>query len=129
MEVSNLERLEELTLKLPDMVMGSVGSYVEYAVEPGYAVGLGLYTSPEVSIQRVCFDPGTRFPMHCHDEYETLIVYSGSCTLRTPTAERVLDTGDSVALPPRTPHEILVGESPLRMVAVAVPKGAGFPNA
>lgn len=125
-----LERLEELTPKLPSLVMplDTVG-FVEYITQDGgYAIGFNLYSSPSVAVQRALLTEKTIFPVHCHDQSEVLVVYDGIARVRRGDQDILLGRGECCMFTPGEPHSISVEEAPLWVIGVSVPRAEGYPG-
>lgn len=125
-----LERLEELTPRLPSLVMPlDTAGFVEYITQDGgYAIGFNLYSSPNVAVQRALLTSKTIFPMHCHDQSEVLVVYEGVARVHRGAQDTLLGKGECCTFMPGEPHSISVEEAPLWVIGISVPRAEGYPK-
>jgi mannose-6-phosphate isomerase-like protein (cupin superfamily) len=72
-----------------------------------------------VSIILVDTRPGRGPKLHRHEYEEVFVLREGEVTFTIGDAERVARAGDTVFVPPDTPHAFFhTGDSPLGMVAI-----------
>jgi len=138
-DLTKLEKQTEKLDKLDDIVLKRHNSFIEYNVPQGTAIGFGLYSMPEIAVQRVFMSKGTYFPSHTHDERAYIIVYSGklqmfkedddekSCFL-CASDEHILIDGEAAFINPGCKHHGEALEDTWALI-VTIPKGEGFPDA
>jgi quercetin dioxygenase-like cupin family protein len=126
--VSNIDKLEELTKKLPpltDLVLMAKNSITEYKVENGTCIGLALLNTEKVAVQKAVASAGTIFPRHTHEEHEFIILVEG---------EMINNDGhkffapDVIHLNPNESHEHTFVTNCL-VIAITVPASKGYPHA
>ena len=123
-----LDRLRELTEQLGGRVHG--GDMMEYDCEHGECLGFGLFRAPAVAVQRALMTSGSVLHLHGHAETETVAVYAGCLEVRLegdPTP-RIVRYGETLTIPPGTPHEVRVVEGPCRMIAITIPASEVYPH-
>ena len=127
----SLRHLEQLTEELPsliDLVRSSGEHMVEYETATGAAIGINLYSTPMVSVQRVFMSAGSALVPHQHpDEREWLIVYEGKLEVRYDSKVAILDVGDSVYFNPGSPHSAKALKDTW-FLGITVPRAEGYPH-
>jgi len=126
----NLERLEELTEHLPDLsaLVGKRGqSVVNYRIEAGHCVGIGLLNQPSVAVTNSLLTPsGATFPRHRQPVTEWLIVYEGRLRATRNGEEPIeLGPGDGICFPPNVPHTVTALETTW-LIGISVPASPGY---
>jgi quercetin dioxygenase-like cupin family protein len=132
--MNNIERLRELTEKLPEVVpLEAVvqledGRYVEYDVLRGFCSSYGLYNNEQVAVARSVATGGTLFPKHDHGEHEFVIVVQGSGRITIGENEVIEFEGPfSYTFLPGVSHEFEF-DTMTKMICVTVPASKGFPD-
>ena len=129
MSNENIARLEEITPKLPSLVVGDPEFYIIYQCEEeaGNCTGMRLFKDKGVAVQRAFMPDGARFVLHSHAETETVIVYAGSLlVVQDGKDDLLLKPGAAHTFPPGVCHSCkAVGDT--WMIGVLVPSGEGYP--
>lgn len=126
---TNLEKLQDLTPRLKDLVVNSnEESYQIYEVEDGLAFGFGLMNEPRVAVQRVYLPAGTRFTRHHHDVNEYIVCYEGELEIIANGNARRLRTGDCAFHPAGQTHERISIENSW-IICVTIPADEGYSDA
>ena len=134
----SIEKLEELTMKLPPVprlgdfkkVMRDFKNDIEkvtYDIKNGDCFSYRLFTAPSISIARTFTSKGGEFPIHRHDEKEYLLVYSGSIKITIGKEERILNIGDFLFIDKDTPHKAKALEDTW-FIAITIPYSKDFPE-
>jgi len=134
-------KLHKLTSDLPileNLVKNMKDDIVIYEAEGGDVIGIGLYKSDDISVQKANLPAGTFWPFHKHEAIERLIVYVGKLKVEksgggcfdddTEVVEKILEVGDSVKILPNTPHCVTALEDTW-VLGVIIPDDKGYPNA
>jgi len=105
------------------------GDDVEFVETPGGFSG-GIATpsrgATEVSVIRQRARPGGGNPPHTHDREEVMVVSAGAVTVTVAGEPHALGAGDTLIVPPRTPHQVEnPGTEPAEWLIVA-PAGVRF---
>jgi anti-sigma factor ChrR (cupin superfamily) len=123
----NIKKLEELTANLPlltDLASAIKQNVMEYEVDGGTCIGLGLFYSEDVAVQKATATEGVIFPRHTHAEHEFIILVKG---------KMVNDDGrkfigpDVIQLKPNESHKHTFLTECL-MIGVTVPASPGYPH-
>jgi quercetin dioxygenase-like cupin family protein len=129
---SQLEKLRELTMALPDLrelTKFNTDGTVNYDVTEGTGMGVCLFNTPDIAVQRVSYSKGMTFPGHNHNEIEIAIVYVG--LFRSFTAKHgVIDQkpGDIVRFEPGENHSHEALED-VELIAITIPASKDYPHA
>lgn len=121
-----LERLRELTARLPDLTVLSGGA-IEYGIQGGTAYGTGLYNVKDVAVQKLFMEKGTTFPEHAHDEFEFCVIYKGRLSVEKEGEKCELGIADFMAFDPGVVHSATALED-TSLILITVPSGKGYPN-
>lgn len=125
----HLLRLAQLTEELPsldELVRSSSNDLVEYETENGTILGINLYSSPAIGVQRLFMSRGSELPMHQNpDQREWFIIYKGVLEVRYDSHTATLGIGDSVYFDPGSPHSAKALEDTW-MLGVTVPRAKGY---
>jgi quercetin dioxygenase-like cupin family protein len=103
---------------------------LHYIETPGGNAGAAVATpsrgAVEVSVVRQRQSADSSNPEHSHDREEVITVLAGEITVAVAGAPVVLRPGDTVIVPPQTPHQIRnSGSQPAEWLLIA-PAGVGF---
>ena len=129
---SQLEKLRELTMQLPDLreyTKFNTDGTVNYDVSEGTGLGVCLYNTPDIAVQRVSYSKGMTFPGHNHKEIEIAVVYSGLFRSVT-TGKGMIDQrpGDMVRFEPDENHCHEALED-TELIAITIPASKDYPHA
>ena len=93
------------------------GSEIRELVHPAVH-GRGVLSFAEAIV-----DPGATTLLHLHREAEEIYhITAGRGRMRLGEAEFVIDSGDTIAIPPGTPHNVLnTGTGPLKILCACYP--------
>lgn len=128
--VDYIEKLEALQESMPDfedLVSAMHGSFVQYELEKGFAVGYGLLHEPDCAVQKFFATGNSVFPKHIHDEYEYFIVIEGEGDLIVDGERRSFKAKDCIVIQPGQAHTWQYTD-PVKMIAITVPASRGFPH-
>ena len=97
---------------------------------PGGNAGAAMATpsrgATEVSVIRQRQQPGGANPAHTHDREEVLVLLAGAITVTQDGVAHAIAAGDTVIIPPRTPHHLEnTGDAPAEWLLIA-PAGIRF---
>lgn len=97
---------------------------------PGGNAGAALATpsqgATQVSVIRQRQQPGGANPLHTHDREEVLVLLAGEITVTLGGDVHAISAGDTVIIPPRTPHHLAnTGDAPAEWLLIA-PAGVRF---
>jgi quercetin dioxygenase-like cupin family protein len=67
------------------------------------------------------FDPGSRFPLHAHDQEQAVVVTRGALTFSTGEEEETVVPNAVLWIPPGVPHEAVAGPEGASVVSVVSP--------
>ena len=129
-DTSNLEKLRELTEKLPfpKHISKIKKNFVEVKMEVGTGLGWGLLEDKKTNVSQWFSSKGSKFPLHTHDSKEWIIVYEGTCELTDKDGEvHVIKRGDSHYNLPQEKHQAYFPED-CWYVTITIPSAEGFPN-
>lgn len=118
---------EQLVPRLSAVVKTNSKSIVEYDVFNGNALGIHLFNSPRISINRFFATKDAIFPEHSHKEKEWCILYEGSAILKYEDREVILKPGDCAEIEPNTKHSAVYLENSW-LVLITIPRGEGMAN-
>ncbi|MFT4039218.1 MAG: cupin domain-containing protein [Thermomicrobiales bacterium] len=100
---------------------------------PGGNTGAALATpsrgATQVSVIRQRQQPGGANPLHTHDREEVLVMLAGEITIMLDGEAHAIAAGDTVIIPPRTPHHLAnTGAATAEWLLIA-PAGVRFTHA
>ena len=131
----NLERLRKLTEDLPpiqslrDMVSERIGQLIEYDIERGVCIGIGLYNTPDVAVMRFAMPKGSFIARHEHkNEVEIIVVYKGKMEFKINGDVKVVETGEVALLPRHIAHTVEALEDSW-MIALTIPASKDYADA
>lgn len=75
-----------------------------------------------LTIVRYTFESNASFPLHRHPEEQTVVIISGSCTMRTEQETLELTDGDLVHCSPMEPHGIKAGDDGTVFLNIITPR-------
>ena len=126
---SHLVHLEQLTEELPSLdalVQSSSDNLIEYQTENGTIIGVNLYSSPAIGVQRLFMSKGSELPMHQNpDQREWFIIYKGILEVHYDSHTATLGIGDSVYFDPGSPHSAKALKDTW-MIGITVPRAKGY---
>lgn len=125
--IERLEALQERTPEFEDLVSAMHGSFVQYELEKGFAVGYGLLHEIDCAIQKYFATAESVFPLHSHGEYEYFIVIEGEGEVVIGDERRPFKARDCIVIEPGQPH-LWRYSTPVKMIAITVPASKGFPG-
>ncbi len=130
-EENNLDKIKELTYKLPsisEMISStSNATFVEYDVD-GVAFGVCLYDGTDIAVQRAFMSAESVFPEHSHGENtEFLLVYSGKLVVHICGEEKEIGPAEVIRVPPGVPHSV-AAVADTWMIAAIIPPEIGYPS-
>lgn len=106
------------------------GEALKYIETPGGNAGVGIATpsrgAKEVSIIRQRQEPGGFNPFHTHDREEVLTMISGRITISVQDDPHSLAEGDTIVIPPGTPHQITNTSTETAEWLLIAPAGVRF---
>jgi quercetin dioxygenase-like cupin family protein len=102
-------------------------SVVEYRMDSGTCVGVGLMWDKRVSIQRAFLPKGSCFPEHTHNEVEWLIVYDGSLITIIDGVETTNGVGQGIMIPIGSTHSCKANEDTW-VIGITIPSSEGYPG-
>lgn len=124
--IENLEKLQKRIPRLEDLVAAIDGSFVQYEMERGFAVGRGCLWDHECAVQKY-FATGGTFTEHTHEEWEYFIVLEGTGRVFLDEEAREFGPHDCIVIEPETAHRWEY-DTPVKMIAATVPASRGYPN-
>lgn len=130
MATDYIEKLEALQATMPSfesLITAMHGSFVQYELEKGFAVGHGVLNDHDCAVQKYFATGQSAFPQHTHDEYEYFIVIEGEGKVSIDGKEQAFKPKDFIAIAPGQTHSWYYN-TPVRMLAITVPASRGFPD-
>lgn len=80
------------------------------------------------TIVRYCYEPGSVFPVHAHEQEQVTMVLSGTILFTVDGEEVALGPGGIAVIPPWTPHGAEVrGDEPVETINAMSPKRVAPP--
>lgn len=67
------------------------------------------------------FDPGSRFPLHMHEQEQAVLVVRGALTFSAGSTRRTVVPDTVLWIPPGLPHEAVAGPEGAWAVSVVAP--------
>ena len=126
--MGHVDKLKELTTKLPSLILKEDRNLIEYESKVGSICGFGLLSEPAVAVQQMVLSDGAIFPPHVHDrEIEYGIVYKGSLNVTIDDESRTIGAGDVIKFEKGEVHSA-VAEGEVRLIAVSIPRIDGYPH-
>lgn len=125
--IEKLEALQETVPSLDQLVSEMHGSFVQYELEAGFAVGHGVLNDYECAVQKYFATGNSVFPIHTHEEFEYFIVISGEGTVTIDGKKTNFKAKDCIVIQPGQVHswEYI---TPAKMIAITIPASRGFPH-
>lgn len=125
--IAKLEALQENTPSFEDLVSTLHGSFVQYHMNQGFAVGYGLLHEDDCAVQKMFFSQQAEFPEHSHGEHEYFVILSGSGKVLIGEKETSFEPLDCIVIEPGQKHSWKF-ETNTKLIALTVPASKGFPN-
>lgn len=76
----------------------------------------------ELTLVRYEFEPRANFPLHRHPEQQIVVIFRGSCRIRSGETARALKQGDVAFSPSMEPHGITAGEDGVVFLNIISPR-------
>jgi quercetin dioxygenase-like cupin family protein len=131
-KANGLRELRQMTNDLPGLqalVLQKSESVIEYECEDGVCIGIGLFKSKDVAIQRTFLSKGAVFPEHKHvNEVEFLLIYTGALEVRKLGKLDHISTVECVKFKKSEMHSLMALENTW-MISITIPGSDDYPNA
>lgn len=125
--IAKLEQLQKTMPSFEELVSAMHGTFVQYELEKGFAIGYGLLHESDCAVQKYFATADTHFPPHVHDEYEYFIVIQGEGEVSIDGQSVPFKAKDWIVIEPGKSHSWHYA-TPVKMIAVTVPASEGFPH-
>lgn len=125
--IEKLEALQETMPSFEELVMSMHGTFVQYEMEQGFAVGHGLLHEADCAVQKYFATGDSVFPEHKHKEFEYFIVIEGKGVVTIEGEKQPFAPRDFIVIRPGQTHTWYY-ETPCKMIAITVPASQGFPH-
>lgn len=125
--IEKLEMLQETMPSFESIVSSMHGSFVQYEMDQGFAIGHGVLHDHDCAVQKYFATANSVFPEHIHDEWEYFIVIRGEGTIVIDGKESTFKAKDCIVIEPGQTH-LWRYDTPVEMIAVTIPASRGFPS-
>lgn len=125
--IGKLEALQESVPSLEELISAMHGTFVQYEMEKGFAIGHGVLHEPDCAIQKYFVTGDAEFPVHVHNEYEYFIVIEGEGSITIGDSTHEFKARDCITIEPGQSHSWQY-KTPAKMIAITIPASKGFPH-
>jgi quercetin dioxygenase-like cupin family protein len=124
----NMVRISELTDDILKGLTIFANNSVEYKINSGKCVGVGLLKQKDVAVQFVTYSPNSFFPNHSHtNEKEIAIIVSGEFINIMNGEEKKYLSEDVVVIPKGISHSHIIPDG-CTLIAITIPASEIYPN-
>lgn len=130
--MKNLEKLKELTLKLPDLkeiTIKKTEKIAIYDVEYGKNIkGYHIYNEKDFSIQKAFIKKGSNISKHKHiNKHEYLIIYDGKVLVNCEDKIKTYNENDIIYFEPNQIHNCKAIKDTW-LIAIIIPEDESYPG-
>lgn len=125
--IERLEALQETIPSLEALVSAMKGTFVQYKMDKGFAVGNGVLYDQDCAVQKYFVTGNSEFPKHTHDEYEYFIVIEGEGIVTIGDNTKPFKSKDCIIIEPGQTHSWFYS-TPAKMIAIIIPASKGYPH-